>query len=225
MLHGCVFRDPWVERHSRNPLPIVRTYLALCAKSGSGCTPSPLFLSTIRTKVHPDRPHVVSRTLFYIGGVLVSGLLVPANDRMLVIEEQNHKTGRSSPFVIAFNRAGWAVVRPCFAFTYSALNSTPPPFFLWQLPDVVNAAILLSAWSAAASDIYISSRFLFFLARRGHAPNFLAHLFRYPRARAVHSTQSDSDSEADAGSDSDSDADSDIGASSSPLHSLAPYIH
>ena len=84
-----------------------------------------------------------------------------------------------------------------------------------QLPDVVNAAILLSAWSAAASDIYISSRFLFFLARRGHAPTFLAHLFRYPRARAVHSSQSDSDSDGDGDSsgDEDEDSDSDIGAS------------
>ncbi|KAM5541210.1 hypothetical protein V8D89_005139 [Ganoderma adspersum] len=110
-------------------------------------------------------------TLFYVGGVLVSGLLVPADDPMLVSgdKDKNHKTGRSSPFVIAFSLAHWAV-----------------------LPDV------------------ISSRFLFFLARRGHAPNFLAHLFRYPRARAVHSTHSDSDSEADASSDSDSDSDSDI---------------
>jgi yeast amino acid transporter len=45
----------------------------------------------------------------------------------------------------------------------------------------VNAAILISAWSAAASDVYISSRFLFFLAREGHAPAFLAFLTRYPR--------------------------------------------
>ena len=86
---------------------------------------------------------------------------------------------------------------------------------------MVNAAILLSAWSAAASDIYISSRFLFFLSRRGHAPNFLAHLFRYPRARTVHSTLSDSGSDRDPGSgsdtDTDSDNDSEIGA---PLPSL-----
>ena len=47
----------------------------------------------------------------------------------------------------------------------------------------MNAAILLSAWSAAASDIYISSRFLFFLAREKHAPSFLAHIVRYPRVR------------------------------------------
>jgi yeast amino acid transporter len=50
-----------------------------------------------------------------------------------------------------------------------------------QLANLVNAAILVSAWSAAASDIYISSRFLFFLARRGHAPTFLATLTRFPQ--------------------------------------------
>ena len=85
---------------------------------------------------------------------------------------------------------------------------------------MVNAAILLSAWSAAASDIYISSRFLFFLSRRGHAPTFLAHLFRYPRARTVHSTLSDSSgSDRDPGSESDTDteSESEIGA---PVSSL-----
>ena len=64
-----------------------------------------------------------------------------------------------------------------------------------QMPSVVNAAILVSAWSAAASDIYISSRFLFFLARRGHAPAFLAHLLRYPKDRRIRSHQSESDNE------------------------------
>lgn len=49
-----------------------------------------------------------------------------------------------------------------------------------QLPHIINAAVLLSAWSAAASDVYISSRFLFFLARCHHAPQFLASLVRYP---------------------------------------------
>ena len=141
-------------------------------------------------------------------------MLVPVNR---LLGDKGDKTGRSSPFVIAFELAGWAVVRPHPLFR----PSLPPSGLLYlhdpalsQLPSVVNAAILLSAWSAAASDIYISSRFLFFLARRGHAPTFLAHLFRYPRARTVHSTQSDSDSEADA--DSDSDSDSDVGAS--PTH-------
>lgn len=49
-----------------------------------------------------------------------------------------------------------------------------------QVKNLINAAILLSAWSAAASDVYISSRFLFFLARCGHAPKIFASLIRYP---------------------------------------------
>ncbi|KAI0687057.1 amino acid permease-domain-containing protein [Earliella scabrosa] len=121
-------------------------------------------------------------TLFYIGGVFSSGLVVPSDHVDLRVDDG---TGRRSPFVIAFKIAGWT-----------------------GLSHAVNAAILLSAWSAAASDIYISSRFLFFLARRGHAPNFLAHLFRYPSSRAV-SSQSDSDTDRNDRSDADSDSDDD----------------
>ena len=75
---------------------------------------------------------------------------------------------------------------------------------------MVNVAILLSAWSAAASDIYISSRFLFFLARRGHAPAFLAHLFRYPRKRRQRSRRSDSSVSASEQDDSDDDRETDV---------------
>ncbi|KAI0775611.1 amino acid permease-domain-containing protein [Trametes elegans] len=115
-------------------------------------------------------------TLFYLGGVLFAGLLVPMQDEGLLNDDG---TGRHSPFVIAFKRANYKV-----------------------LPDLVNAAILISAWSAAASDIYIGSRFLFFLARRGHAPSFLAHLFKLNHARSVEvhdgeSTESASDVEND----------------------------
>ena len=49
-----------------------------------------------------------------------------------------------------------------------------------KIPTFINAAILLSAWSAASSDVYISSRFLFFLARSRHAPSIFAYLSRYP---------------------------------------------
>lgn len=67
----------------------------------------------------------------------------------------------------------------------------------------MNASILISAWSAAASDIYISSRFLFFLARRGHAPSFLAHLFRLNQARTVetHGSESEATDTSDTNSD------------------------
>ena len=53
--------------------------------------------------------HRRPRTLFYLGGVLCSSLLVTSNDPRLATDD---KTGRSSPFVIAFNIARWKVVRP-----------------------------------------------------------------------------------------------------------------
>ena len=72
----------------------------------------------------------------------------------------------------------------------------------------MNASILISAWSAAASDIYIGSRFLFFLARRGHAPAFLGHLFKLNARRSVADAESsDGDttdvSEGESGNESD----------------------
>ncbi|KAI0747491.1 amino acid permease-domain-containing protein [Fomes fomentarius] len=124
-------------------------------------------------------------TLFYLGGVLCSGLLVPLNDPGLTIDD---KTGRHSPFVIVFRRAGWKV-----------------------LPDLVNAAILLSAWSAAAADIYISSRFLFFLAHRKHAPAIFAHLFRYPRRQKSGRRRT----RRNEGSDMERSEDSDVGSNTS----------
>ena len=77
-----------------------------------------------------------------------------------------------------------------------------------KIPDICNAAILLSAWSAAASDIYIASRFLFFLARRGHAPGFLAFLFRSRHSPNVPPEQ---DNDTDTDSEQDSDTESDQG--------------
>ncbi|KAH9891921.1 amino acid permease-domain-containing protein [Cubamyces lactineus] len=132
-------------------------------------------------------------TLFYLSGVFFAGLLVPATDPGLAGDD---RTGRHSPFVIAFTRAGYIV-----------------------LPDLVNASILISAWSAAASDIYISSRFLFFLARRGHAPAFLGNLFKLNARRAaagVRSSASDTTdaSEVESGNESDYDE--------SPRRSHAP---
>lgn len=82
--------------------------------------------------------------LFYVLGVFVIGLLVDSNDPRLNL---NSGTAASSPFVIAINDAGIKV-----------------------LPSIVNAALLSSAWSAASSDLYTSSRALYGLAINGNAP-------------------------------------------------------
>ncbi|KAI0671245.1 amino acid permease-domain-containing protein [Trametes maxima] len=124
-------------------------------------------------------------TLFYVCGIMCAGLLVPSTDPGLSGEDQ---TGRHSPFVIAFNRAGYKV-----------------------LPDMVNACILVSAWSAAASDIYIGSRFLFYLARQGHAPSFLAHLFQLNKAQVAEARQRDSEDTSDSSQRDSGDEGSELG--------------
>ncbi|KAF9056359.1 amino acid permease/ SLC12A domain-containing protein [Panaeolus papilionaceus] len=84
--------------------------------------------------------------LFYIGGTVVIGLLVPSNsDRLSLVDGQG--TAAASPFVIAIERAGIKV-----------------------LPSIINACLLTSAWSAASSDLYTSSRGLYGLAVAGNAP-------------------------------------------------------
>ncbi|GAA5876887.1 hypothetical protein JCM3774_000799 [Rhodotorula dairenensis] len=86
--------------------------------------------------------------VFYVLSVLIVGLLVPSNDPRLRLSTG---TAASSPFVIAISDAG-----------------------IHALPSVVNAAILTSAWSAASSDLYTSSRTLYGLALQGNAPRWFA---------------------------------------------------
>lgn len=85
--------------------------------------------------------------LFYISGTFIIGLLVPSNDPNL----SRGGTAAGSPFVIAIRRAG-----------------------IKGLPSVINAALLTSAWSAASSDLYTSSRALYGLAIAGNAPRVFA---------------------------------------------------
>ncbi|KDE06473.1 AAT family amino acid transporter [Microbotryum lychnidis-dioicae p1A1 Lamole] len=91
--------------------------------------------------------------LFYILGVFVIGLLVASDDPRL-----NLKVGTAarSPFVIAINNAG-----------------------IPALPSIINACLLTSAWSAASSDLYVSSRALYGLALNGNAPKFLRKTNRW----------------------------------------------
>lgn len=67
-------------------------------------------------------------------------------------------TAAGSPFVIAIKTAG-----------------------IKGLPSVINAALLTSAWSAASSDLYTSSRSIYGLALVGNAPK----LFTYTTRRGL----------------------------------------
>ncbi|KAJ6128840.1 hypothetical protein N7471_010057 [Penicillium samsonianum] len=81
--------------------------------------------------------------LFYICSAFMIGLLVSPSDPSLNLSS----TAAKSPFVIAIQNSGISV-----------------------LPSIINAALLTSAWSAGTADLFVSSRTLYGLAARGHAP-------------------------------------------------------
>ncbi|KZT43138.1 general amino acid permease 1 [Sistotremastrum suecicum HHB10207 ss-3] len=82
--------------------------------------------------------------VFYILGVLVTGMLVPYNDPHLLSASG---TAAESPYVIAMQLAG-----------------------IKTLPGIINGAIFTSAFSAGNSYLFVSSRILYGLALRGQAP-------------------------------------------------------
>jgi len=87
--------------------------------------------------------------IFYIGSMIVIGLLVPYTSPDLL---GGTGDATSSPFVIAINSAGISI-----------------------LPDIINAVILTAVFSAANSDIYAGSRILFGLSSDQMAPKMFSH--------------------------------------------------
>ncbi len=80
----------------------------------------------------------------YLLTVFILTLIVPYNDKNIATGTGN---ASSSPFVIAFQRAG--------------VNA---------IPSIINAVVLTSAWSAANLSLLMGSRNLFSLAAKGMAP-------------------------------------------------------
>ncbi|OBZ74157.1 Arginine permease [Grifola frondosa] len=87
--------------------------------------------------------------LFYLLGILITGMVVPYNDPNLLTTTGN---AAESPYVIAMTRAGIKV-----------------------LPHIINAGIFTSAFSAGNSFLFCASRVLYGLALRGQAPKFLTY--------------------------------------------------
>ncbi|KAF7178613.1 hypothetical protein CNMCM7691_007427 [Aspergillus felis] len=87
-------------------------------------------------------------TAFFILGVLCIGILVPYNDPTMAEAFAKGLPGAAaSPYVIAMDRLGIPI-----------------------LPHIVNAMILLAAFSAGNSYVYCASRSLYGLALDGKAP-------------------------------------------------------
>ncbi|AMD18800.1 HBL102Cp [Eremothecium sinecaudum] len=87
-------------------------------------------------------------TFLFIGGCFCVGIVCSPNDPNLTAAIDSARPGAgSSPYVIAMNNLGIKI-----------------------LPDIVNAALVSSAFSAGNAYTYCSSRTLYGLAVEGHAP-------------------------------------------------------
>lgn len=91
-------------------------------------------------------------TIFYLVSLFLVGIIVPYNNPEL-LNGTSSVDIRASPFVIAIQNAGIAV-----------------------LPSIFNAVILISVLSVGNSSTYGSTRTLCALAEIGQAPRFLAHV-------------------------------------------------
>ncbi|PLW05859.1 hypothetical protein PCANC_13980 [Puccinia coronata f. sp. avenae] len=155
--------DPIGSRYWREPGPFVQYlgikgvlgrflgFWSVLIQAAFSCTGTEITAMTAAEAKNPKKslPRAIKGVavriaLFYILGVLVIGLLVPSNNPRLNL---NSHDATSSPFMIAIEKSG-----------------------IKSLPSIINAALLSSAWSAASSNMYTSSRALYALAIAGNAP-------------------------------------------------------
>lgn len=98
----------------------------------------------------------VRLTAFFVLGALCVGILVPYNDPELTVAFADGAPGAAaSPYVVAMNRLRIGVI-----------------------PHLVNAMVLMAAFSAGNSYVYCASRSLYGMALEGKAPLFLARVTR-----------------------------------------------
>jgi len=91
-----------------------------------------------------SRRYIYRLIFFYVGCVLAIGVICPSNAPELT---SGGKGAGSSAFVVGITRAGIPV-----------------------LSHIINAVIVISAWSSGNSFLYLSSRSLYALALSGDAP-------------------------------------------------------
>ena len=97
--------------------------------------------------------------IFFCASIFVIGMLVPYTEPKLL---QSTGNAASSPFVLAFDRAGIKVVSTSSRATTKLTGA--------QLPSLINAIVMLSALSSSNSLLYSASRQVYGLALRGYAP-------------------------------------------------------
>ncbi|RHZ47696.1 uncharacterized protein CDV56_102773 [Aspergillus thermomutatus] len=129
-------------------------------RSGFSFIFSPELITTAAGEVESPRRNIPKATrrfiyrifAFYILGSLVVGVTVAYNDKGLLSGVANGGSGAgASPFVIGIQNAG-----------------------IHGLNHVVNAAILISAWSSGNAWLFAGSRTLYSLAISGQAPGIFS---------------------------------------------------
>ncbi|KAJ5226141.1 hypothetical protein N7468_007366 [Penicillium chermesinum] len=154
--HPGAFKEPYLVSNI-NTSRFLAFWTALI-KSGFSFIFSPELITTAAGEAIAPRRNIPKATnrfiyrlfAFYVLGSLVIGVTVAYNDKHLLQGVASGGSGAgASPFVIGIQNAG-----------ISGLN------------HVINAAILISAWSAGNSWVYAGSRTLYSLAREGQAPKF-----------------------------------------------------
>jgi amino acid transporter len=110
--------------------------------------PSPFLSAGEAQNPRRNLPRAIRRVyirilFFYVLGTFMIGIIVPSNNKRLGTSSD----AAASPFVIAISEAGIKV-----------------------LPSIINACLITSAWSAASSDLYTSSRALYGIALEGNLP-------------------------------------------------------
>ncbi|GME40656.1 amino acid permease [Neofusicoccum parvum] len=91
--------------------------------------------------------------VFYVLSIFIIGLIIPYNDEGLLASSG---TAATSPFVLAFERAGIKV-----------------------LPSIINAVVMTSAVSSGSACVFIASRTLYGLSVDGLAPKWLQTCNRF----------------------------------------------
>ncbi|KAK5677022.1 hypothetical protein LTS10_010210 [Elasticomyces elasticus] len=130
--------------------------------SAAFCVVGPEYINMVAAEAKRPRIYIKAAfktvywrfCLFFIMGALAVGIVVPYNDPVLVAilsgESGGAGTAAASPYVIAMQNLGIKV-----------------------LPDVVNALLVTSIFSAGNTYTYCATRSLYGMAIEGRAPKFL----------------------------------------------------
>lgn len=155
------WREPgaFAEYVTTGPLGRFQGYLAALFQAAFTIV-GPEYLSMVAGEVEHPRRNLKSAFkatyirygIFFIGGALCAGIVVPFNDAGLIAKLNGSSgTGAASPYVVAMTNLGIDV-----------------------LPHITNALLVTAIFSAGNSYVYCASRTLYAMAIDGHAPKIFS---------------------------------------------------